>query len=68
MQKKNLRFLSKGILGEKKIKVAEFWIKTQKVRTFFYLIMLTCGTKNVDFRKRCKPLSNGKKKSQPKIK
>jgi len=35
--KKNLRFLSKGILGEKKIKVAEFWIKTQKVRTFFLL-------------------------------
>ena len=29
--------MSKGILGEKKIKVAEFWIKTQKVRTFFLL-------------------------------
>ena len=44
--KKNYVFLSKGILGEKKIKVAEFWINTQKVRTFFYLIMLTCGTRN----------------------
>ena len=36
-QEKNLMFLNKGILGEKKIKVAEFWIKIQKVGTFFLL-------------------------------
>ena len=37
------------------IEVAEFWIKIQKIGQCFYLIMFTCGTKNVDFRKRCKP-------------